>query len=231
MEAEYRIQWGEFGQWLLIVEPNEVVRTGLCSMAEAIPIVADVTACADPATALRHVRTGSISTILLSDACGAAQTQVLREEAGRRDIKYLITMRERGPIPEDALEMVSHGVIVIESLTTQMLTNILHRVLLDQVVMPTRIFQRVIRQYRADGSAPGHPVLTPRERQVLEGLSAGLSNKQIARQLSISEHGVKRHVAKVLAKLNCPSRTHAVSSALQSGLLAGCPSRSGGGLG
>lgn len=63
-------------------------------------------------------------------------------------------------------------------------------------------------------------MLTPRERQALKLLADGLSNKQIARRLGISEHGAKRHVGNVLAKLNCPNRTVAVTVALNHGLLA-----------
>ncbi|MCI4066752.1 LuxR C-terminal-related transcriptional regulator [Micromonospora sp. R77] len=62
-------------------------------------------------------------------------------------------------------------------------------------------------------------MLTPRERQALKLLAEGLSNKQIARRLGISEHGAKRHVGNVLAKLNCPNRTVAVTVALNHGLL------------
>ena len=46
-----------------------------------------------------------------------------------------------------------------------------------------------------------------------------MSNKQIARQLTISQHGVKRLVSNVLAKLNCPNRTQAVAVALTDGIL------------
>ncbi|MGI5287809.1 response regulator transcription factor [Nonomuraea polychroma] len=61
-------------------------------------------------------------------------------------------------------------------------------------------------------------VLTPRERQVLELLVEGMSNKQIA--LRISQHGVKRLVSNVLAKLNCPNRTMAVRTAITDGILS-----------
>ena len=55
--------------------------------------------------------------------------------------------------------------------------------------------------------------MTPRESETLNLLSKGLSNKQIARSLHISQHGAKRHVANVIAKLNCPNRTLAVALA------------------
>jgi DNA-binding NarL/FixJ family response regulator len=62
--------------------------------------------------------------------------------------------------------------------------------------------------------------LTAREHQVLHLIAEGLSNRQVARSLSISEHGVKRMVGIILAKLNCPNRTLAVVRAIESGLLA-----------
>jgi DNA-binding NarL/FixJ family response regulator len=61
--------------------------------------------------------------------------------------------------------------------------------------------------------------LTAREHQVLRLIAEGLSNRQVARSLSISEHGVKRTVGIILAKLNCPNRTLAVVRAIESGLL------------
>ncbi|MFD0688687.1 response regulator transcription factor [Actinomadura fibrosa] len=59
--------------------------------------------------------------------------------------------------------------------------------------------------------------LTARERQVLELIVEGLSNKQIARRLSMSDHNAKRIVASILAKLNCPNRTTAAMAAIQLG--------------
>lgn len=71
------------------------------------------------------------------------------------------------------------------------------------------------------GAAPARaPIaLTARELQVLRLIAGGLSNRQIARSLNISEHGVKRLVGIVLAKLNCPNRTLAVVRAIDAGLL------------
>jgi two-component system, NarL family, response regulator YdfI len=61
--------------------------------------------------------------------------------------------------------------------------------------------------------------LTDREREVLELVAEGLSNKLIAHQLNISEHTVKTHVASIFAKLGASSRTEAVSQAIRKGLV------------
>lgn len=62
--------------------------------------------------------------------------------------------------------------------------------------------------------------LTSRERQVLEFLADGMSNKQIAKRLSISVHGAKRICANIFLKLGCTNRTSAATIALRYGLVA-----------
>jgi DNA-binding NarL/FixJ family response regulator len=61
--------------------------------------------------------------------------------------------------------------------------------------------------------------LTRREVEVLQMLAAGLSNKEIAARLKISEHTAKFHVASILGKLGASSRTEAVSLGIRRGLV------------
>lgn len=61
--------------------------------------------------------------------------------------------------------------------------------------------------------------LTKREREVLELLAEGISNRSIAGKLEISEHTVKYHVNAILRKLGAQSRTEAVVRATRSGLI------------
>ncbi len=68
------------------------------------------------------------------------------------------------------------------------------------------------------GTAPPS-VVTARERQVLRLAAEGLSEREIAGSLGLSEHTVHRHVANVLRKVGAPTRTAAVAWALKAGLL------------
>jgi signal transduction histidine kinase/DNA-binding CsgD family transcriptional regulator len=61
--------------------------------------------------------------------------------------------------------------------------------------------------------------LTPREQEVLAGVAAGLTNKQIAARLGISDRTVQFHLGNVLGKLGVASRTEAAVLALQRGLV------------
>lgn len=63
------------------------------------------------------------------------------------------------------------------------------------------------------------PALTVREKEVLDLMRLGISNKEIGRQLGVTEGTVKAHVREVLGKLGAISRTEAVNLALQRGLL------------
>jgi DNA-binding CsgD family transcriptional regulator len=59
------------------------------------------------------------------------------------------------------------------------------------------------------------PRLTPRQRQVLDGLIRGLANKEIAAELGVGPDAVKRVISRLLIKLDAPSRTALVRPALQ----------------
>ncbi len=61
--------------------------------------------------------------------------------------------------------------------------------------------------------------LTRRELEVLQMLAGGLSNKEIAARLNISEHTAKFHVASILGKLGAASRTEAVALGIRRGLV------------
>ena len=74
---------------------------------------------------------------------------------------------------------------------------------------------------RTGFAPPEHPrpLLTPRELEILAQVGEGLSNKSIARRLSISAHTVKYHLEAIFAKLGVRSRAEAVTRGLRHGLL------------
>jgi DNA-binding CsgD family transcriptional regulator len=72
---------------------------------------------------------------------------------------------------------------------------------------------------RGGGDGARLAKVTPREYEVLQQLAKGLTNRQIAERLVLSEHTVHRHVTNILRKLDLPSRTAAAAYAARSGLL------------
>jgi ATP/maltotriose-dependent transcriptional regulator MalT len=62
--------------------------------------------------------------------------------------------------------------------------------------------------------------ITPREHEVLQLIAAGLSNREIAERLFVSENTVKTHASRLLDKLHARRRTEAVQLAKEAGLIA-----------
>lgn len=61
--------------------------------------------------------------------------------------------------------------------------------------------------------------ITPRELDILDAMAAGLSNREIAERLFVSENTVKTHAARVFGKLSAQRRTQAVQRAKEAGLI------------
>lgn len=62
--------------------------------------------------------------------------------------------------------------------------------------------------------------ITPREHEILNLIAAGLSNREIAAKLFVSENTVKTHSSRLFDKLNAKRRTQAVQIAKEAGLIA-----------
>lgn len=92
----------------------------------------------------------------------------------------------------------------------------LHAVVLHNLVVVDSIFG--LEQSRSTLGEP-LPRLTSRERDVLELVAGGLSNREIAAHLYLSENTVEAHLRNVFSKLNVRSRTQALRSAVQKGII------------
>ena len=87
------------------------------------------------------------------------------------------------------------------------------------LLLPPTIATKVLAQFKAAPPTTAEPGLSERELEVLGLAGQGHTNDQIAEQLFLSSHTVKRHMANILAKLHQRSRADAVAFALRSGYL------------
>jgi len=88
-------------------------------------------------------------------------------------------------------------------------------------VMAARLLDEFGRHVRQNGAAalgPGAD-LSPREKQVLEQVARGRSNKEIAASLDIAENTVKNHLKNILEKLHLENRVQAATFAVRAGLI------------
>lgn len=135
----------------------------------------------------------------------------------------VLMLLDDGQLPEPrAGTPAPDGYLLRGDVTSGSLAVALRRTADGEMPMPPEVARQLIAQAAVPEGAHAPQILgalTARQNETLALLAAGLSNKQIARRLHISEHGAKRLVASVLLKLGSPNRTAAVVTAMKEGLL------------
>jgi DNA-binding NarL/FixJ family response regulator len=206
---------------VFVVHPHEMVRCGLEAMMSDLNLVENVRVFGDVETARRRLGLAHPDVLI----CRGAATDDVRDLAltCQEHGTKLLSLLE-GPEEQQlalASEVPADGFLLAADLTVESLGEALSRLTSGEMPLPASLSRWLLGQLRegAPHRSERSYSLTPRESETLNLLSKGLSNKQIARSLHISQHGAKRHVANVIAKLNCPNRTLAVALALREGLI------------
>jgi two-component system nitrate/nitrite response regulator NarL len=190
-------------------------------MLSMLPSV-DVTAYEDATSTAARADAESADVLIVPPEWGHHEFRGLRESLAESPTKVLVLLRDHDhDAVQRALEVHADGFLLESELTAVTLDKTLSRVLHGEVPMPAFLAREMLTRLRTQETRPARRpfLLTQRELQTLELLVEGLSNKQIARRLGVSENGAKRHVASVLAKMNCTNRTVAVALVLREGLL------------
>jgi DNA-binding NarL/FixJ family response regulator len=124
----------------------------------------------------------------------------------------------------DALRAGASG-FLLKDVTAERLFDAVRVVAAGDALLAPGVTRRLIDEFarlgpRSPAATPGSvAALTPRETHVLCLLAEGLSNREIATRLVVTEETVKTHVSRVLTKLGLRDRTQAVVVAYESGLV------------
>lgn len=141
----------------------------------------------------------------------------------------MLTVSEDEDDLADALKAGASG-YVLKTIEGDALVEAIRRCVAGESVVSPELTGKLIGALRAaaaapEAAAPAAPppadplaVLSPREREIVQHLATGLSNKEIARRLDIAETTVKIHVQHVLRKLDLKSRVQAAVFAVGSGI-------------
>lgn len=199
---------------LLPMAPNPALRLGL----ETGPLrVVVLTSGPNTRDDLAR-RIGVRSDIVICDSADEAQVAVLDATGGEETLAVLdqldipvVVLSHASSISKLALSRGARGVIDPDASTGGLVAALVAAVNgLTVIDTPKDLVAR-----QAD-----HPRLTRRERQVLDLVARGCSNRHIAELLDISEHTVKFHVGGILGKLNAATRAEAVAIAAREQLIA-----------
>lgn len=210
---------------VLLVDDDDLMRAGLAAVLSSDPAVKVVGQASTGRLALERVRAVHPDLVLMDvrmpDLDGIAATRRLLDAAPEVKVIILTTFEQDDYI-FDAIGAGASGFLLKRTRPEELLAAIHIVAAGDSLLSPsvTRIvLQRLASQPTSTPQSTRQLAeLTPRERQVLELIARGHSNREIAATLVIEESTVKTHIKRILLKLNLRDRIHAVIFAYETGL-------------
>ena len=192
---------------VVIVDDHAVLRSGLEQLLAAEPDIEVVGSAAGGDSALDVVRRTGPHVVLMDlqmpGTDGVAATRQIVAEGGS-DVLVLTSFSDRERIVA-ALDAGAVGYLLKDAEPEDVVAGVRAVARGESPIHP-----RAARQLLgARSAAPTGVDLTPREREVLSLVRAGLANKQIARRLGISERTVKAHLTSTFARIGVQDRTQA----------------------
>ena len=205
---------------ILLVDDHAVLRDGLRSILDLesdIRVVGEAVSGEEVLKKVEEYRPDFIlMDINLPGKNGIEVTSLVKSQYPNCRV-LILTMFEHDEYLMEALRAGADGYLLKDSSSEQVVAAIRKVSQGDSVIHP-RMTQKLI-AYHQTNSERNENVLSEREKEVLFELVKGLSNKEIAEVLFISDKTVKIHINKIFKKLNVKSRTQAVIYAVQNQLV------------
>jgi len=202
---------------LLLVDDHPVVRNGLRGMFESTP---GFTVLAEASNGVEAVELAADLTpdVILMDLRmpGGGGLDAITELT-RRGIRSKVLVLTTWDTDTDTLPAIEAGATgyLLKDAPQDELFNAVRQAAAGRTVLSPAVASRLVSAVRSPAPSP----LAARERQVLELVARGTSNRDIARELFISEATVKTHLSHVFTKLGVTDRAAAVAKGYEQGIL------------
>lgn len=207
---------------VLIADDHALFRDGLRRILGDFADLAVVGEAADGADAValatRLQPDVVVMDVRMPGMTGPQATQRLRQAAPTCRV-LMLTVSERDDDLFAAVKAGARGYL-LKSVAAGDLVAAIRRVHAGEAVVAPAMAVKLLDEFSAlatRGAATAE-ALTGRETAVLRAVARGLSNKEIAAELALSEHTVKTHLRHILDKLHLRSRAHAAAYAVEAGL-------------
>ncbi|MGD0199003.1 MAG: response regulator transcription factor [Solirubrobacteraceae bacterium] len=209
---------------VLVVDDQALVREGLMTLLDAAAGIEPVAAAADGEEAVqlcgRHRPDVVLMDLRMPKLDGVAATARIRADYPETEVVVLTTHADEHSIL-DALNAGARGYLTkdagIAEIARAVQAAASHQALLDSTVH-AKLLAAAARNVPAVAPAELPDELTPREAEVLVLIARGLSNREIADSLVVSDATVKTHINHVFAKIGARDRAQAVHYAYTRGL-------------
>ena len=199
---------------VLCVDDHPLVRKGIASILANEPdmlLVAEANNGREAVSLFKeHQPDVTLMDLRMPEIDGTSATRMIRQEAPDARIIALTSYDGDQDIYR-ALEAGVRGYILKEMVHTEVVRAI-RTVHSGKRLMPQEVAERLSEYFP-------QVALTPREVEVLGCVAKGMANKEIATRLGTASGTVKMHIQNILAKLGASDRTHAVTIAMERGIL------------
>ncbi len=203
---------------LLLLDDHTLFRAMLSSLLDTESAFRVVAHCSSIQEALDALAGHSVDLVLLDYDLGNKQNgfQFIRQarESGYGSRIFLVTA---GMNDADYVRALGLGVcgIFLKHSPPELLIQAIHKVMAGETWVDQRCVQGLVKAVENEGSQARKNQLSGREREVLNGVFEGLSNKEIASRLNISEASVKSALQQLFMKTGVRTRGQLVRVALE----------------
>jgi DNA-binding NarL/FixJ family response regulator len=203
---------------LLLLDDHTLFRVMLGRLLDTdtdFQVMAD---CSSIQEALDTLANGRVDLVLLDYDLGNRETgfHFIRQarDAGYAGRIFIVTAGMNDP---DYVAALGQGVcgIFLKHSPPELLVEAIHKVMAGQTWIDQRCIQALVQALASEGGEARQNELTERERQVLKGVFAGLSNKEIGAELKLSEASVKSALQQLFVKTGVRTRSQLVRVALE----------------
>ncbi len=205
---------------VMLVDDRPLIRNGIASLliSRGHEVVAEAN---DGLEALRLVEDTNPELILMDIQMpgmgGLEATRLIIAQRPESKIVMLTVSDDEN----DLFEAVKSGAqgYLLKDLETHQFFEALDAIDRGEAVIPTRLASNLLAEFRANDQREPDPIdpLSPREQGVLDLVSQGLTNKEVADGLYISENTVKFHMKNILDKLHLRNRSQVIAWAARRG--------------
>lgn len=198
---------------ILICDDHAIFRAGVRTVLEDLGVDADLADVGDAETAMAVVDSGGIDLVLLDlELPGIGGWEALRRmRTEHSDVPVVIISASENP--EDVRRALAGGAsgYIPKTQAPAVLRSALELVISGNVYVPPQVLPSdgVRARRRGERYREGAARLTPRQHEVLQHMSRGLTNREIARVLGVAEATVKAHLGAIFDALDVSNRTEA----------------------
>lgn len=215
---------------VLLVDDHVMVRKGVLSILTAAPGIEVIGEATDGKEAVKVTLRQKPDLVLMDinmpELSGVEATRKIKAELPDTKV-VILTVSETDKDLFEAIKAGADGYL-LKNLGPEELVSALEAAYAGESPISPSMASKMLKEFRQQRSGPsneGAQQLSPREIEVLQLASQGLTYKEIAAQLFVAESTVKNHMRHIMEKLHLRNRSEAVSYAIREGLAGDPPPR------